>query len=45
MLWAQLRRDRMEEAKQLGLINGTLGHTRGLLAMDVRDSLLMERGE
>jgi N-acetylglucosaminyl-diphospho-decaprenol L-rhamnosyltransferase len=43
MLWAQLRRDRMEEAKQLGLMNGTLGHMRGLKAMDVRDQLTMER--
>jgi hypothetical protein len=43
MLWAQIRRDRMEEAKQLGLINGTLGHMRGLKAADVRDTLTMER--
>jgi GT2 family glycosyltransferase len=43
MLWAQLRRDRMEEAKQLGLINGTLGHMRGLRAQDVRGRLTMER--
>jgi N-acetylglucosaminyl-diphospho-decaprenol L-rhamnosyltransferase len=43
MLWAQLRRDRMEEAKQLGLINGTLGHMRGLKAMDVRDTAVMDR--
>jgi N-acetylglucosaminyl-diphospho-decaprenol L-rhamnosyltransferase len=43
MLWAQIRRDRMEEAKQLGLINGTLGHMRGLRAADVRDTLRMGR--
>ncbi|MGL4242186.1 MAG: glycosyltransferase family 2 protein, partial [Beijerinckiaceae bacterium] len=43
MLWAQIRRDGMEEAKQLGLINGTLGHMRGMRAQDVRDTLRMER--
>jgi N-acetylglucosaminyl-diphospho-decaprenol L-rhamnosyltransferase len=43
MVIAQLRRDRMEVAKQLGLINGTLGHMRGMRAMDVRDSLTMDR--
>jgi GT2 family glycosyltransferase len=40
---AKLRRDRVEEAKQMGLVNGTLGHLRGLMAMDVRDGLKMER--
>ncbi len=43
MIWAQVRRNRMEEAKQMGLINGTLGHMRGLHATDVRDSLTMDR--
>jgi N-acetylglucosaminyl-diphospho-decaprenol L-rhamnosyltransferase len=43
LLWAQLRRDRMEEAKQLGLVNGTLGHIRGLKAQEVRDTVVMER--
>jgi N-acetylglucosaminyl-diphospho-decaprenol L-rhamnosyltransferase len=43
MLWARLRRDRMAEAKQMGLVNGTLGHMRGLNAMDIRDGLRMER--
>jgi N-acetylglucosaminyl-diphospho-decaprenol L-rhamnosyltransferase len=43
MLIAQLRRDPMEEAKQLGLINGTFAHMRGMRAMDVRDSLTMDR--
>jgi GT2 family glycosyltransferase len=44
MLWARLRRDRMEGAKQMGLMNGTLGHMRGLKAADVRDTVTMERG-
>jgi N-acetylglucosaminyl-diphospho-decaprenol L-rhamnosyltransferase len=43
MLWAQPRRDRVETAKQLGLMNGTLGHMRGLKAMDVRDTIRMDR--
>jgi N-acetylglucosaminyl-diphospho-decaprenol L-rhamnosyltransferase len=43
MLWAQLRRDHMEEAKQLGLINGTFGHIRGFKAQEVRDKLMVER--
>lgn len=43
LLLAQMRRDRMEEAKQLGLINGTLGQMRGLGAMTVRDKLRMDR--
>jgi GT2 family glycosyltransferase len=43
MLLAQMRRDGMEEAKQLGLINGTMGQMRGLGAMDVRDKLRMGR--
>jgi N-acetylglucosaminyl-diphospho-decaprenol L-rhamnosyltransferase len=42
MFIAQIRRDRMEEAKQLGLINGTIAHLRGQRAQDVRDSLRME---
>jgi N-acetylglucosaminyl-diphospho-decaprenol L-rhamnosyltransferase len=42
LLWAQLRRDRVEQAKQMGLINGTLGHMRGLKAQDVRERLVME---
>jgi GT2 family glycosyltransferase len=37
MLWAQVTRNPMESAKQQGLINGTLGHMRGLKAQDVRD--------
>jgi GT2 family glycosyltransferase len=43
LLWAQLRRDRMEEAKQLGLVDGTLAHMRGVKARDLRDTLRMER--
>jgi N-acetylglucosaminyl-diphospho-decaprenol L-rhamnosyltransferase len=42
MLWAQVRRDRMEEAKQLGLLNGTLGHMRGIRAGDARDDIRIE---
>jgi N-acetylglucosaminyl-diphospho-decaprenol L-rhamnosyltransferase len=40
---AMLRRDRMEEAKQRGLIDGTIGHLRGLKAMDLRDTVRMAR--
>jgi N-acetylglucosaminyl-diphospho-decaprenol L-rhamnosyltransferase len=43
MLWAQMRRDRLEHAKQMGIVNGTLGHMRGLRAQDVRDTLRTER--
>jgi N-acetylglucosaminyl-diphospho-decaprenol L-rhamnosyltransferase len=39
---AQMRRDLMEEAKQRGLVNGTLAHMRGHQAQDVRDALVME---
>jgi N-acetylglucosaminyl-diphospho-decaprenol L-rhamnosyltransferase len=42
LLWSQVSRNRMEEAKQLGLINGTFGHMRGLKASEVRDNLVME---
>lgn len=36
---ARIRRDRMEQAKQKGLIDGTLAHMRGVRAQDVRDRL------
>ncbi|MGL5116430.1 MAG: hypothetical protein ACRC7C_14010, partial [Beijerinckiaceae bacterium] len=43
MLLAQFRRDRQEEAKQRGLVNGTLAHMRGVKAQEARDRLSMER--
>ena len=40
MLWARLRGDAMESAKQSGLINGTLAHLRGVKAQEMRDLAL-----
>jgi N-acetylglucosaminyl-diphospho-decaprenol L-rhamnosyltransferase len=39
LLWAQLRRDRNEQAKQLGLLNGTLAALRGINAQAVRERI------
>ncbi|MCA3564557.1 MAG: glycosyltransferase family 2 protein [Methylocystis sp.] len=42
MLWARLRGDAMESAKQFGLVNGTLAHMRGVKAQDMRDRAGLE---
>jgi N-acetylglucosaminyl-diphospho-decaprenol L-rhamnosyltransferase len=42
MLWARLRRDHAEAAKQRGLVDGTLAHMRGVKAQDVRDKIAYE---
>jgi N-acetylglucosaminyl-diphospho-decaprenol L-rhamnosyltransferase len=39
LLWAQLRRDRPEQAKQLGLLNGTFAGLRGVRAQQVRENI------
>ncbi len=39
LLWAQLRGNAQERAKQLGAVNGTLAAIRGVKAQDVRDKV------
>jgi N-acetylglucosaminyl-diphospho-decaprenol L-rhamnosyltransferase len=39
LLWAQLRRDKAEQAKQLGLLNGTFAGLRGVRAQQVRENV------
>jgi len=42
MFLAKLARNRMEEAKQRGLVEGTLAHMRGVKAQDARDRAGLE---